>query len=139
MPPTPEERRERRVRLKATDPEKLKERERRDWQRVKAKQAECPELFEKQKQQRKQRWKARNRRRRREALMLLGGRCQRCGIEDERVLQIDHLNGGGRQERGTYYNPTKLWKDVTEHGIEKFQLLCANCHSIKTWEDWNRY
>lgn len=38
--------------------------------------------------------------RRNEIIRLLGSKCSRCGFsEDVRVLQIDHINGGGTEER----------------------------------------
>jgi hypothetical protein len=26
-------------------------------------------------------------------------------------------------------------KDITDGRTENYQLLCANCHAVKTWED----
>ena len=45
-------------------------------------------------------------------------RCEKCGIADVRVLNLDHIDG---------------------KGSSKFQCLCANCHTIKSREkDWMR-
>lgn len=70
--------------------------------------------------------------RRTRALMFLGGCCTRCGINDSRVLQIDHINGGGTKEQ----------KKIGTQGIVKqvfkfpnlYQLLCSNCNWIKKFE-----
>jgi hypothetical protein len=71
---------------------------------------------------------------------ILGNKCIKCGITDTRVLQIDHISGGGRNEilvnkklrggqkkSGYYLKHPEL--------ISKIQLLCANCHVIKTFEN----
>ena len=65
------------------------------------------------------------------------GPVKRCGIDDTRVLHIDHIQGDGRVDRAKYR------KGSHEHAIkalvagnlhDRFQLLCANCHLIKTRE-----
>lgn len=67
------------------------------------------------------------------ALELLGNKCVRCGFSDARALQIDHVNGGGKQEYkevGTY----RICLNVI-NGIDGYQLLCANCNWIKRHEE----
>lgn len=74
----------------------------------------------------------------------LGGRCSSptCawvnedgskGCTDFRVLQFDHVDGGGTKERksGSF---EKLCKEVLEDRSGKFQLLCSNCNWIKAFE-----
>jgi len=77
-------------------------------------------------------------------LKKLGGKCSNpaCqwlnadgtrGCTDERCLQVDHINGGGKQElkklsRRAYY--LKVLNDV----LGLYQLLCANCNWIKRHE-----
>ena len=67
---------------------------------------------------------------------ILGRECIRCGINDTRVLQIDHINGGGRKERTelklNYYKFVlgKLLEENTD-----YQVLCANCNWIKRSEN----
>ena len=82
----------------------------------------------------KERWQ----RLRRELLNDLGGeKCVKCGISDWRVLQIDHINGGGRQEALT--NPK--FKSLVAYGkhirkdLSRYQVLCANCNCIKRVEN----
>lgn len=77
-------------------------------------------------------------RRRRSALKAalykkLGGKCKRCGITDVRVLCVDHVNGGGWQERkeSTY---TTLYTRMLADTTGKYQLLCHNCNWIKRYE-----
>ena len=74
---------------------------------------------------------------RKSVIILLGGKCVRCGFCDERALQIDHINGGGKRELTKKTN-TQYLKDViisTNLREEKYQLLCANCNWIKRFEN----
>ena len=67
---------------------------------------------------------------RQEAIALLGGRCVQCQCDDIRCLQIDHiipLNGGQRILSETFY------KRIIQGQTENLQVLCANCHAIKTY------
>lgn len=65
---------------------------------------------------------------------LLGEECVECGFDDRRALQIDHLNGGGRQHRMSMNgSPTRLYRYVLDNPDE-FQILCANCNTIKRIE-----
>ncbi len=60
----------------------------------------------------------------------LGGKCAHCGFEDWRALQIDHINSGGSEE--TKHNPIRPQHDIMAgRNLEEYQLLCANCNSIK--------
>lgn len=71
----------------------------------------------------------------RKAIAMLGGRCYRCGIDDWRVLQFDHIHGqrGQRKhERGHHMARMLLAGKVPAQII---QLLCANCHQIKSLEE----
>jgi hypothetical protein len=76
---------------------------------------------------------------REETLNLLGGKCVKCGFNDKRALQIDHINGGGNKERkdGLGFG-MKFNKHVTKSFLkneDKYQLLCANCNWIKRSEN----
>jgi hypothetical protein len=62
----------------------------------------------------------------------LGKRCRTCGFEDERALQIDHIQGGGNKTRKNGYTYIYLRNILEDPEIEtKFQILCANCNWIK--------
>jgi hypothetical protein len=71
-----------------------------------------------------------------EAVDSLGGVCCACGHEDRRVLQIDHVNGGGGAERKRQGSATTLRRirDFLRDNPTQaeYQLLCANCHALKT-------
>ncbi len=83
----------------------------------------------------KVRLNARNSRQREKdkAFEILGGYiCSRCGFNDARALQIDHVNGDGYKEkrfRG------QIYRTVTRANGEGFQVLCANCNWIKRDEN----
>lgn len=66
-------------------------------------------------------------------LDVAGGRkCIKCGFEDCRALQIDHVNGGGRKERKV---SLKLYSEKIRKNPTQYQVLCANCNSIKRHEN----
>lgn len=68
----------------------------------------------------------------------MGGCCIRCGFSDWRALQIDHVQGGGIQERKLLSNPGVYYKQILEsfyNSENKYQLLCANCNQIKRYEN----
>jgi len=81
--------------------------------------------------------KARYNQFRQEAYAVLGGyKCCRCGFDDPRALQIDHINGEGYKLRkiGTEVGET-LYRKVVKLKGEGFQVLCANCNWIKKSEE----
>lgn len=68
-----------------------------------------------------------------EAVALLGGKCVNCGYSNNiAALQIDHIIP---KKRRTACEPNQAGK-VLRGKIpkEEVQLLCANCHAIKTYE-----
>jgi DNA-binding XRE family transcriptional regulator len=74
---------------------------------------------------------------RRQAVEILGGCCAVCGYSDERALQIDHINGGGKKEidNTTSYARHKWIIDYPDKAKKKYQILCANCNWIKRYEN----
>ena len=67
-----------------------------------------------------------------EIFAALGNKCIECGNEDLRVLQVDHVDGGGHAHRKASGSSIKYWMSVMKD-LSPYQLLCANCHAIKTW------
>lgn len=63
----------------------------------------------------------------------LGDKCTKCGFKDWRALQIDHIDGGGTQQTKGW-SQSRLFEDVRSNP-QKYQLLCANCNSIKRIEN----
>jgi hypothetical protein len=71
-------------------------------------------------------------------LQMLGGACVVCGIDDIRVLQVDHIMGGGnkmRKETKTTHTTRGLLAYLRKNGTDEFQLLCANHNWIKRYEN----
>lgn len=67
----------------------------------------------------------------------LGGVCVRCGFSDIRALCIDHVNGGGTAERKSFGGHTQRYYKMIADNVDsgEYQILCANCNSIKRIED----
>jgi len=74
---------------------------------------------------------------RRKVVDCLGGKCKRCGFQDIRALQVDHINGGGYQEIKNISSKQRhqLVLESVKNKENKYQLLCANCNWIKRYED----
>jgi len=71
-------------------------------------------------------------------LMRLGGKCVRCGFDDPRALQIDHLNGSAKNDPNARAYPQRggmlifnLVHMSDQELRSTYQLLCANCNWIK--------
>jgi len=66
------------------------------------------------------------------AMAQLGDKCVWCGFLDKRVLQFDHVNGNGAEERQQFGKAHNLvmFTRILE-GSADYQLLCANCNVIK--------
>lgn len=78
---------------------------------------------------------ARNWRELRERMFVaLGGAmCVGCSVTDFRVLQADHINGGGRRHYASF-SSNKAYVRYVIDNPEEFQVLCANCNWIKRHE-----
>ena len=70
-------------------------------------------------------------------------KCNYCGFDDPRALVIDHINDDGAEHRreistggngrGVGGSVLHLW--LTKHNYpDGFQVLCANCNTIKEHE-----
>lgn len=65
--------------------------------------------------------------------------CTGCRIKDTRLLQIDHINNDGAEHRRQLSPKTRgssgayfyLWI-IKNNFPTNLQLLCANCHFLKT-------
>ena len=75
---------------------------------------------------------------RKKLIQKLGGKCVQCNETDWRLLQINHVNGGGRNERerigqrGIHNNILQSKK------LSKYNLLCANCNILYEYEKERR-
>jgi hypothetical protein len=58
--------------------------------------------------------------------------CFTCGEKDEIVLCIDHINGGGNQERKIHGGGWKFYVWLKKQNYpEGYQVLCYNCNARK--------
>ena len=82
----------------------------------------------------------RQRKERQDVIQILGGKCIKCGFDDPRALQIDHVHGGGRaeQRRIGFGRITTYIYNRIKSGSKDYQLLCANCNFIKMFEERKR-
>ena len=66
--------------------------------------------------------------------------CAICQINDPRVLEFDHLDPSAKSFSIARGNSDLLlsWPKILAE-IEKCQILCANCHKIKTAQEQNWY
>ena len=73
-----------------------------------------------------------------EALQHYGGPKPRCALCPEsriEVLDLDHINGGGRQERIRHKTNQNLYKALRDEGYPPgFRVLCRN----DNWLEWLR-
>ena len=68
---------------------------------------------------------------------VLGNACVRCGFEDRRALQIDHVYGDAAEDRKRFCGGRyriAYFKRIIEHP-DRYQILCANCNWIKRAEN----
>ena len=75
---------------------------------------------------------------RKKIFALLGGeRCKKCGFDDYRALQIDHVKGGGRKQIKENPKVTKpnVFYRVIVADVASYQVLCSNCNWIKRYEE----
>lgn len=74
--------------------------------------------------------RAHRRRFREAAVELLGGRCVVCGEDDTIVLQIDHKNDDGFEDRKVMGGTRSFYSKIIsgKRCTEDLQLVCANCH-----------
>jgi hypothetical protein len=65
--------------------------------------------------------------------------CKSCGVKNPRVLQYDHLEPENKilEVSAMAHNGFGL-KTIKEE-IKKCQILCANCHLIKSSKEFNYY
>jgi hypothetical protein len=75
---------------------------------------------------------------RQRAIAVMGRCCARCGFDDARALQFDHRvplrrNSNGMSTKA--HTADKTYRAVLDGDHATYELLCANCHAIKTRAD----
>jgi DNA-directed RNA polymerase subunit M/transcription elongation factor TFIIS len=58
--------------------------------------------------------------------------CANCGCDDERLLEINHINGGGRKEYNNGKNTAKFWWSIYmgRRKTDDLNLLCRVCNAL---------
>jgi hypothetical protein len=68
------------------------------------------------------------------AILMFGGKREKCGFADWRALQFDHKNNDGNKDRRLFRQDAHGYYDYITRNQEKFSLLCSNCNWIKRFE-----
>jgi hypothetical protein len=70
------------------------------------------------------------------AIRKLGGKCVRCGETDIRVLQINHINGGGCRELSRR-KATSFYRDIVagRRKTDDLDVRCANCNILARYKE----
>lgn len=71
-------------------------------------------------------------------LDFFGSKCVKCGFDNPKALQLDHINGDGykdRKKRWNWFQKYKWIKRYPKAAKKKYQLLCANCNWIKKFDN----
>lgn len=73
---------------------------------------------------------------RKQALLKVGKglmECSRCGCDNLPLLEINHINGCGHEERKSHYRSgSKFWKHILsdERKIDDLNILCKACNIL---------
>jgi hypothetical protein len=62
--------------------------------------------------------------------------CKDCGNKDFRVLDFDHINNDKDDNVGNLVNMGCCWNTIMKE-INKCEVVCSNCHRIRTYERRN--
>lgn len=71
----------------------------------------------------------------------LGGCCVECGESRLPCLDFDHIDSATKLNEvcSMIRSANKYPEDVIEAEVKKCQLLCSNCHRIKSAKNWVNY
>lgn len=67
-----------------------------------------------------------------EMITAYGGKCDCCGESEPKFLTIDHIYGGGKNDRG-HVSSEGFWGRLRRENWprDKYALLCFNCNCAK--------
>lgn len=66
-----------------------------------------------------------------ELIHILGGKCKKCGEENFKELEIDHIHNDGDLERLYYTRMDERYISNHMRARQRLQILCKKCHDIK--------
>ena len=67
-------------------------------------------------------------------LEMFNNKCVKCGFDNVKALQVDHVNDDGYNDRKKYGTTWRYFKKIykeLKNGSKDYQVLCANCNQIK--------
>ena len=69
-------------------------------------------------------------------IQILGGyRCKNCPVTDPRILEVDHIWGNGKEMPLSKTWVLDFYLDNPYLAKGDLQILCCNCHRIKSLEN----
>lgn len=73
-------------------------------------------------------------------ITLLGSKCSNCGETDVRILEVNHIDGGGREDRRGYKNYQAFYAAILskKKNVGNLDLLCANCNVLYEYQRGKR-
>ncbi len=80
----------------------------------------------------RRKWREQHKRVRERAMERLGGKkCCNCGCDDFSVLEINHINGGGRKALKGKQN-RQLYRDIVNDkaDLSEYNVLCRICNAL---------
>jgi 5-methylcytosine-specific restriction endonuclease McrA len=61
----------------------------------------------------------------------LGGKCIYCGCDIQEALEINHINGGGHQEKKYIESgPKSIYYDIIGDKRNDLEIACRVCNSV---------
>ena len=85
----------------------------------------------------RRKWREQHRRVREKAMDVLGGkRCANCGCDEFDLLEINHINGGGRATSKTRQR-RQLYRDIVKGtvNLSDYNILCRVCNALHYVQD----
>ncbi|CAN5336168.1 hypothetical protein BH10ACI3_BH10ACI3_19420 [soil metagenome] len=98
----------------------------REWRKLRKESSE----FNPEEERRK--WREQHRQVRERAIEKLGGRrCAECGCDELRILEINHVHGGGRQELKATQN-RQFYRAIVNDKVDlsAYNVLCRVCNAL---------
>jgi hypothetical protein len=85
----------------------------------------------------RRKWREQHRRVREKAMDRIGGKkCFNCGCTNFSILEINHINGGGRKELKAKQN-RQLYRDIVNDkvNLNEYNVLCRVCNALHYVQD----
>ena len=85
----------------------------------------------------RRKWREQHQKVREKAIERLGGKiCSNCGCNDFTILEINHINGGGRKALKIKQN-RQLYRDIMNDKVDlsEYNVLCRVCNALHYVEE----